>query len=609
MSDDLLKYYNRELAYIRRMGAEYAEKYPKIAGRLRISDDQVEDPHASRIIEAFSLLTAQIRRSIDDNYPQLTEALIGQLYPDYHATIPPMSVIKLTSKDNVNVGFTVPKANTVELVADHFKRCQFQTCYQTQLWPFDLAGVQFENAPFTAPEAKFPKTARSVMKLNLACHDEEQILSEVDFSCLRFYLSGLPHLSYPLYQLLMRSLVGIAIVSRGESSQVKYISPKHVRATGFDEFQAVLPYGKQSFAGYRMLVEYFLLPEKYLFVELFDLDSAWFGDLEQADIYFYFDDVSDVMPKQLTSDNVLLGCTPIINLFEKQVEPIALDSVNYEYRITPSFNQSESNEVIRVESVKAYNWNNAEVDVVPFYRGEHPNYLSEHELYWNIRREDANWAGGFDEPGRETYIAVIDRLSHQFEPEEQDRWSLRIDTLCSNRNLAARLPFGGGQPKVFLGQQGDVFEQARCLFPPTEPVRPRLHDSTRWQLAKLLTLNSFSDQDSLSTLKETLRLYDFKASPQTKVLIDAIIGLKVTPATARVNQHGRVGFCHGSDIDITFSANDVQQSTIFMFSHVLAHFFAQYAAVNSFTRLRVWLQGQEQAFHEWPATAGGQVLL
>jgi type VI secretion system protein ImpG len=230
-------------------------------------------------------------------------------------------------------------------------------------------------------------------------------------------------------------------------------------------------------------------------------------------------------------------------------------------------------------------------------------------LFWSIRREDVNWAGGFDEPGRETYISIVDRNTKGFEPSNNDRWSLKIETLCSNRNLAARLPFGGGQPKVFLAKHGDAFEGVRCLFAPTEPVRPRLHDSTRWQLSKLITLNTFTSGDSLSTLKETLRLYDFKASPQTKVLIDAIVGLEISPATARVNQKGRVGFCHGSDIDLTFTASDVPEPTIFLFSHVIANFFAQYAAVNSFTRLRVWLKGQEQPFYEWPAAAGGQVLL
>ncbi|HUT09706.1 MAG TPA: type VI secretion system baseplate subunit TssF [Thermoguttaceae bacterium] len=54
MSDELLPYYNRELAFIRRLGAEFAEAHPKIAGRLCLGPDAAEDPHVERLIEAFA---------------------------------------------------------------------------------------------------------------------------------------------------------------------------------------------------------------------------------------------------------------------------------------------------------------------------------------------------------------------------------------------------------------------------------------------------------------------------------------------------------------------------------------------------------------------------
>ena len=52
MTDQLLPYYNRELAFIRRLGAEFAEAHPTIAGRLQLGADTVEDPHVERIIES-----------------------------------------------------------------------------------------------------------------------------------------------------------------------------------------------------------------------------------------------------------------------------------------------------------------------------------------------------------------------------------------------------------------------------------------------------------------------------------------------------------------------------------------------------------------------------
>ncbi|MDT8273409.1 MAG: type VI secretion system baseplate subunit TssF, partial [Desulfomonilia bacterium] len=56
MDDSLLRYYERELTYIREMGAEFAKKYPKIAGRLLLEADKSEDPYTERLIESFALL-------------------------------------------------------------------------------------------------------------------------------------------------------------------------------------------------------------------------------------------------------------------------------------------------------------------------------------------------------------------------------------------------------------------------------------------------------------------------------------------------------------------------------------------------------------------------
>lgn len=105
MNDEILKYYNRELAYIRHMGEEFAKRYPKVAGSLKLGEDQVEDPHVSRLIESFALLTAQTRRSLDESFPELTEALLGQLYPDYHAPVPSMSIIKMTTQNLTDNAF------------------------------------------------------------------------------------------------------------------------------------------------------------------------------------------------------------------------------------------------------------------------------------------------------------------------------------------------------------------------------------------------------------------------------------------------------------------------------------------------------------------------
>src|SRR4051794_33342842 len=94
MSDELLPYYNRELSYIRRLATQFATAHPKIAGRLRLGPDSSDDPHVERLIEAFAYLTARVRHKLDDDFPELTEALLGVLYPHYQAPVPSMAVVQ-----------------------------------------------------------------------------------------------------------------------------------------------------------------------------------------------------------------------------------------------------------------------------------------------------------------------------------------------------------------------------------------------------------------------------------------------------------------------------------------------------------------------------------
>src|SRR5262245_10374641 len=94
MTDELLPHYDRELSYLRKAGAEFAAAHPKVAGRLRLSAETIEDPHVSRLVESVAFLNARIRRKLDDDFPELTQALLGALYPHYLAPIPSMAIVQ-----------------------------------------------------------------------------------------------------------------------------------------------------------------------------------------------------------------------------------------------------------------------------------------------------------------------------------------------------------------------------------------------------------------------------------------------------------------------------------------------------------------------------------
>src|ERR1700731_2545613 len=93
MSDELYRYYEQELTFFRQLAGDFAEKYPKVAARLQLdAAKESADPHVERLIEAFALLAARVRRKVDDEFPEVVESLLTILYPHYLRPLPPMAV-------------------------------------------------------------------------------------------------------------------------------------------------------------------------------------------------------------------------------------------------------------------------------------------------------------------------------------------------------------------------------------------------------------------------------------------------------------------------------------------------------------------------------------
>src|SRR5512143_21290 len=138
MRDELLGYYERELVFLRQMGAEFAQKYPKIAGRLLLEPDKCEDPHVERMIEAFAFLASRVHLKIDDEFPEMTESLLNVLYPHYLAPIPSMSIVQFTldaQQGKLTSGYTIDRGAMLYSHSIHGTPCRFRTCYPVTLWP------------------------------------------------------------------------------------------------------------------------------------------------------------------------------------------------------------------------------------------------------------------------------------------------------------------------------------------------------------------------------------------------------------------------------------------------------------------------------------------
>jgi len=130
--DELLVYYERELTFLRQMGAEFAAQYPKVASRLQLDPSRCEDPHVERMIEAVALLAARIHLRLDDDFPEITQALLNVVYPHYTRPLPSMSIAEFSLRESkLTTSLRIPRETILYSRPVEGMPCKFRTCYDT----------------------------------------------------------------------------------------------------------------------------------------------------------------------------------------------------------------------------------------------------------------------------------------------------------------------------------------------------------------------------------------------------------------------------------------------------------------------------------------------
>jgi type VI secretion system protein ImpG len=285
--DDLLLYYERELSFLRHMGAQFAEQYPKIASRLNLEPDKCEDPHVERMLEAFAFLAARVHLKLDDEFPEITEALLSIIYPHFIRPVPSMTIVDFRmnpAQAQIGTGIKIERGAVLSSKPVAGVPCRFRTCYDAYLWPISVVSAEWKSPDRLQPAIK-STDAVAALRLEMACW-RDMTFEKVSPNPLRLFLNGESGLIHTLYELLCSRLLQIVVRDPSPGSKIRPVTlpPEALRPVGFDENEAMLPNPRRSFEGYRLLHELFAFPDKFFFVDITGLDSALQGASEAAEM-------------------------------------------------------------------------------------------------------------------------------------------------------------------------------------------------------------------------------------------------------------------------------------------------------------------------------------
>ncbi|MEW4568330.1 type VI secretion system baseplate subunit TssF [Tautonia sp. JC769] len=609
MNDNFLHYYNRELAFIREMGAEFARAHPQVAELLMLEAGRCADPHVERLLEAFAFLAARLRKKIDDTYPELTDALLEVLYPHYQRPIPSMTIVQFapsTDPSKIVAGYEIARGSPVVSRPLDGVRCQFRTVYPTWLWPvtIDSAAIMPDRVTI---EGKPPGSV-AMIRLGLKCAAAGDWPSLEGFERLRFFLDGGEPVPSTLYEAFYNRLVAIWIRGRTASGDEETISlsPDALKPVGFEAEDGTVPYPERSFPGYRLLQEFFAFPLKFQFFDLEGLDRITkSGFLGPVEIMFFLDQPphSDIT---IRPENFRLGCTPAVNLFKKVAEPVRLDRLRSEYRLVPDIDHPLSFEIVsvdRVESVGSYL--NDSVSYQPFYALKHADRGRGSQAYWFARRHPSLRSG---DSGTDVELTFVDP---SYSPTTPSTEKVTAYLTCCNRDLPSRLPFGGDQDGVSLEAEAPV-NRVRLLTRPTKTLRPPLGRDTQWRAISAMALNHLSLGESgpgIEALREVLAAYDFADSAVSRKQIGGLTNVSTRRIAGRTgNRLGRA-VSLGIEVDLTFDESGYSGASAFLMACVLERFLGSYVTVNSFSQLVARRKQHEGVWKRWAPRSGDRTLV
>ncbi len=594
MNDAFLSRYENELAFFRESSVQFADQYPKIAGRLRLDANTVEDPHVSRLIEAFAFLTARTRLKLDDEFPEICEAMLNALYPHYLSPFPPVMMVQLNhnspqSMESVD-GVAVQRGTRFETESVQGEPCRFRTCSAAKVWPLTIESVTYLKAPFAAPPLTNSANIEAILKIRIKRTSSKIKLPALNMNELRVFVNGDSSTAGSLFENLLRDSVGVAF---GLDKHWQYLPGSSLQPAGFLNEESLVEHSHRQLAAYRILSEFFCFPEKFRFID-FNFQEKWKGSLdpENLEIIVYLSRSIDGLERSIEASSLLLGCTPAINSFFQRAEPIRLNELQAEHLVVPNARRTRTMEVLSIDRVTARTAKGQTRNYSPFYSSSHEIGESSSDGYWYATRRAAQPSAGETDRGSEVYISLVDLKGRRMSDLD---WTLDVETTCLNRDLVARLPSRDRLKLAFSDGGGQI--QATCVVPPTPTHRMLDKAAYHWRLISQLSLNQLSlvGEGGVQSLREILRLYNPSDSPATRNIVESVQRIKYDrkSAVARVKGGPGSGLCRGMDIEVWLEPDKLVGAGPFVFALVLERFFGLFATLNSFTRTCIRLERSE----------------
>ncbi|ESX60587.1 type VI secretion system baseplate subunit TssF [Mesorhizobium sp. M0924] len=619
-----VEYYEEELSHIRGLAAEFADMHPAVARNLSLDTVPCPDPYVERLLDGVAFLAARTRLKVDAERSRFSRSILDVLYPDLVTPAPATAMVVLKPGQQVQTmlaGHVVKRGTRLvsSLQAGLSTRCTFTTAQDMTLFPIAISSVgYFQDRSALAAAGIGPiagKAGEAALRITLARTGKGK-LDELALDRLDFYFAN--RTKAPLiFDAIFGVCSGVGARPEGKTNPLSPLPPPEM--VGIADAEALMPRTRPTFEGYRLLREYFMMPERFHYGRVTGLLPVVRKCQAGLEIIFLFrrpvPELADLTPADFD-----LFATPIINLFERECNIVELDQRKTRQVLHADRTRARDFEIYRVIRVEDADAEGPDAEIPELFslgqnRGSGWVYSTERRPRRPTEDERRQGVTRTSYAGDDVFLAVSRPVNSQ-----ANRPLKRVDVvaLCTNRDLAIL----DDTPTLTL-EAGDPVESVRLLgalrspqpaIPaalPTGADSESRADDLAWRLVSQLALNFLSlakEGRGVDPLHALLDLYAERGDPGLARNVRSIVRIDSRAVIERLAIEGPMCFGRGTEVTLHVDQSVLAGQSTLLLSGLLSRLFARHAGINGFVRTRTRLL-QKQEDVPWPMTPGNRYLI
>jgi|WetSurMetagenome_2_1015567.scaffolds.fasta_scaffold18037_3 type VI secretion system protein ImpG len=601
------KYFEREYNFLQTAGEDFAKKHPTLGSRLRMSERERKDPFVERLFEGFAFLAGRIQERLDDEFPEIAGGILEILFPNLLKPFPSCSILQLKHKSGaISKPVVVPRGSEIQTATGKYKvkykvyagaseksrltekeepaEFIFRTTQDLVVRPIRMEDVIVEDSN--------KGTTSIILKIQ---PDRNVDYESLEMNNFQFFLQGAASIKFELLYYLTNFISAISVKELTDRnatfSEIKNFRVEIPELGSDDQTvsdNSILPYSKQTFGGFKLLQEYFSFQEKFFFVQISGLDE--FKSSDQSNPFEIKIDFNRKLPKDKwpTTKNILLHCTPIVNLFNRFTEEVIVNQRLPEYYIVPDIDRRKSREIYSIDKVSGISEN--KIEQYKYIPISSQDILDTSDPDYNYKRFFSVFRRTQISDMTETFIRLF---GPSMEEDDFPKETLNVEATLSNGFLPSAY-LEVGSIKELINFPAGI--EASNITIPTEVLEGPNKNNYLWSLIAHLSV-SYTSLSDVETLKSIMNLYNwFKVhNHPNKKRIDGIKKIDKPKIISKIKNRSII---RGIEFHLTVDPKEFEhgEGDINLFGAILNKFLSQYVTINSFIQLKITESGTSKEY-------------